>query len=129
MTNNDGGPPAFPGPTGGYGRNRGIEITREQQAIFTSYRLNCCGNITQWGVDVDDGDRDGQYSLNLQVWRPSPTVDDSTGASCYSLVGNNRFTSISPLNSPGVATVELPHLETSYYSSLEMCWVCMWKKL
>ena len=35
------------------------------------------------------------YILDLQVWRPSPTVDDSTGAGQYSLVGNNRFTSIS----------------------------------
>ena len=39
------------------------------------------------------------YSLDFQVWRPSPTVNDSTGAGCYSLVGNNRFTSI-PVNTP-----------------------------
>jgi hypothetical protein len=39
----------------------------------------------------------------IQVWRPSPTVDDSTGTGCYSLVGNNRFTSISLSN--GVAQV------------------------
>ena len=33
-----------------------------------------------------------EYTLNLQVWRPSPTaVDGSTGTGCYSLVGNNRF--------------------------------------
>ena len=32
------------------------------------------------------------YTLDLQVWRPSPTVDESTGTGCYSLVGNNRFT-------------------------------------
>ena len=32
------------------------------------------------------------YTVELQVWRPSPTVDDSTGTGCYSLVGNNRFT-------------------------------------
>ena len=37
---------------------------------------------------------DGSYSLDLQVWRPSPTVDTSTGTGCYSLVGNNNFTSI-----------------------------------
>ena len=35
------------------------------------------------------------YTLDLQVWRPSPTVDDSTGTGCYSLVGNNRFSDIS----------------------------------
>ena len=58
-----------------------------------------CGNITEWGVDVrPDGDNhqpdEEPYTLDLQVWRPSPTVDDSTGTGCYSLVGNNRFTSI-----------------------------------
>ena len=56
-----------------------------------------CGNITEWGVDVQPGGMyhdQGQYSLDLQVWRPSPTVDDSTSTGCYSLVGNNRFTSI-----------------------------------
>ena len=34
------------------------------------------------------------YTLNFQVWRPSPTVNLSTGTGYYSLVGNNRFTSI-----------------------------------
>ena len=33
------------------------------------------------------------YSLDFQVWRPSPT-EDNDGTGCYSLVGNNRFTSI-----------------------------------
>ena len=48
-------------------------------------------------MDVQPGGRHNnrQYTLDLQVWRPSPTVDDSTGAGQYSLVGNNRFTSIS----------------------------------
>ena len=45
----------------------------------------------------------GSFTLDLQVWRPSPTVDDSNGTGCYSLVGNNRFTSISV--SGGVAVV------------------------
>ena len=57
-----------------------------------------CGNITAWGADVH---RDGgmfRYNLEFQVWRPSPTVDDSTGTDCYSLVGNNRFTAISLSN-------------------------------
>ena len=56
-----------------------------------------CGIITAWGVDVQpggDNHNNGQYSLDLQVWRPSSTVNDSTGTGCYSLVGNNRFTSI-----------------------------------
>ena len=45
----------------------------------------------------------GSFTLDLQVWRPSPTVDDSTGTGCYSLVGNNRFTAINV--SGGVAIV------------------------
>ena len=87
-------------------------ITRHHQAIIPSYKFDCnpqmCGNITEWGVDVrpDGGNHqpdEDPYTLDLQVWRPSPTVDDSTGAGCYSLVGNNRFTSITL--SDGVAQV------------------------
>ena len=80
-------------------------ISAGRQAIIPSYKLICgqiCGNITEWGVDVDRENQRG-YFLDLQVWRPSPTVDDSTGTGCYSLVGNNRFTSISL--SGGVAQV------------------------
>ena len=64
-----------------------------------------CGNITEWGVDVHrvGGRHQNRYTLDLQVWRPSPTVDDSTGSGQYNLVGNNRFTSISL--SDGVAIV------------------------
>ena len=109
MSNNVNDRPEFPTAPdvpGGYGAS-GHEITFQQQAIFTHYRLNCCGNITVWGVDVNPGgaNRNGHYSLDLQVWRPSPTVDNSTGTGCYSLVGNNRFTSISSLIWPGVAIV------------------------
>ena len=42
-------------------------------------------------MQPDGGGVDRMFSLDLQVWRPSPTVQ-TTG--CYSLVGNNRFTSI-----------------------------------
>ncbi len=72
-------------------------IRFRQQAIIPTYELVCCGNITEWGVDIHPvtGIEPVVYSLDLQVWRPSPTVDDSTGTGCYSLVGNNRFTSIS----------------------------------
>ena len=64
-----------------------------------------CANITEWEVDLQPGGDNHQmaYTLDLQVWRPSPTVDDSTGTGCYSLVGNNRFTYISV--SGGVALV------------------------
>ena len=75
-------------------------IRRFNQAIIPSYKLECdqmCGNITEWGVDVepDGAGHDHQYILDLQVWRPSPTVDEFSGTGCYSLVGNNRFTSVS----------------------------------
>ena len=76
-------------------------ISFRQQAIVPTYELICCGNITEWGVDIHPvtGIEPVVYSLDFQVWRPSPTVDDSTGSGCYSLVGNNRFTSI-PVNTP-----------------------------
>ena len=35
----------------------------------------------------------GAYTIHFQVWRPSPTVS-SDGTGCYSLLGENRFTSI-----------------------------------
>ena len=87
-------------------------VPLHHQVIIPSYKFVCnqmCGNITVWGVDANPGGRNNQpqteggtpksaampYTLDLQVWRPSPTVDDSTGTGCYSLVGNNRFTSIS----------------------------------
>ena len=91
--------------------NRDV-LGRRRQAIISSYKFGCpgqdlmCGNITEWGADLHPGGGghdDGAYSLDFQVWRPSPTVDDSTGTGCYSLVGNNRFTSISL--SGGVAQV------------------------
>ena len=87
-------------------------LGRRQQAIISSYKFDCtgqnlmCGNITGWGADLYPGGtnhKNGEYSLDLQVWRPSPTVNDSTGTGCYSLAGNNRFTSISL--SRGVAQV------------------------
>ena len=91
QTNNENGLPEFMN----YG-NRLPRLVLHQQAIIPDYKLDCCGNITEWGVDVHPGGQGAteRYSLNLQVWRPSPTVDDSTGTGCYSLVGNNRFTSI-----------------------------------
>ena len=80
--------------------------------IIPSYRFTCCGNITEWGVDVHPGgggyDRD--YTLNLQVWRPSPTVQ-TTG--CYSLVGNNQFTSVSLLGNVAVVT-PLPEVRIQF---------------
>ena len=55
-------------------------------------------------VYPDGGKSQNEYTLDLQVWRPSPTVDDSTGAGQYSLVGNNRFTSITLSGQVAVVT-------------------------
>ena len=74
---------------------RRSEIIPElHQAIIPSYKFTCCGNITEWGGDVHPGGgmHDRIYTLNFQVWRPSPTVQ-TTG--CYSLAGNNKFISVS----------------------------------
>ena len=81
-------------------------------AIIPSYRFTCCGNIIGWGVDVHPGgaNNDGLYILNLQVWRPSPTVE-TTG--CYSLVGQNQFTSVSLTNQVAVVT-PLPQAQIEF---------------
>ena len=78
-------------------------IPELHQVIIPSYRFTCCGNIIEWGVDVHPGgdNHDGFYTLNLQVWRPSPTVE-TTG--CYSLLGNNRFTSVTLTNQVAMVT-------------------------
>ena len=93
-TESGNGPPDF--------TNYGAQprIYRYHQAIIPSYNFNCCGNITEWAVDVHPGGRgaNDRYNLDLQVWRPSPTVNDSLGTGQYSLVGNNSFTSISLRN-------------------------------
>ncbi len=93
QTNSENGPPEFTN----YG-NQFPRLLIHQQAIIPSYKLDCCGNITEWGVDVHPGGQGttDRYTLDLQVWRPSPTVtlNDSNGIGCYSLVGNNRFTTI-----------------------------------
>ena len=91
-----------------YNDDDGIgRINRYYQAIVPSYRFTCCGEIRGWGVDVKPEGRgdNRRYTLNLQVWRPSPTLDQ-TGGGVYSLVGNNRFTSIDLNN--GVAESLLP---------------------
>ena len=77
-----------------YGRT-GERINRYHQAIIPSYEFQCCGDIRVWAVDVHPGGRrdNRDYTLNLQVWRPSPALASSL--SRYYLIGNNRFTSIS----------------------------------
>ena len=92
----------------------GQQIARPReyhQAIVPSYKFNCCGIITEWGVDVHRGaGNEIEYELNLQVWRPSPTVKEDTGTGSYSLVGSNSFSSISPRD--GVAKLPLDSTQT-----------------
>ena len=78
-------------------------IPHLHQAIISSYKFECYGNITEWGVDVHPGGDmyQGVYTLSLQVWRPSPTVK-TTG--CHSLVGGNLFTSVSLMNQVAIVT-------------------------
>ena len=68
-------------------------ITHRHQAIIPSYRFDCCGEITEWGADVEQGGGGDQmmYTLDFQVWRPDPNISSN---GCYSLVGNNRFTQV-----------------------------------
>ena len=52
-------------------------------AVVTSLH----GKHMSWRWDHSNG----VYDIFFQVWRPSPTVQDN---GCYSLMGENRFTSI-----------------------------------
>ena len=83
------------------------QIKLHHQAIIPSYKITCCGNITEWGADVWPGGAgdDMSYTIDFQLWRPSPTTPQdsgSLGTGYYSLVGNNRFSAISL--SAGVAS-------------------------
>ena len=88
--------PSFKDYMGGEG-----QIPLYHQAIISSYQFQCCGNLTEWRVDLHPGSSadNGRYTLNLQVWRPSPTVDNS-----YNLVGNNRFPAL-PLSNGGALVI------------------------
>ena len=106
-------------------------IFYQHQAIIPSYKFrDCfmtCANITKWGVDVNlgGGMDQGEYTLDLQVWRPSPTVDNSTGAGYYGLVGNNRFTSIS-LSDQVVVVTPSPQGYIQFQPGDYLA--CLWKK-
>ena len=64
-------------------------IPPHRQAIITSYKFDCYGNITEWRLATRGYDTTASLSLQFQVWRPSPSVETN---GCYSLVGRNRFT-------------------------------------
>ena len=74
-----------------------------RQAIIPSYQFQCCGNVTEWRVDVHPASN-RQYTLNLQVWRPSLTV----GADTYNLVGNNQVPALSLSNGGAVVITPSP---------------------
>ena len=69
------------------------------QAIIPTYKFYCdCVNITSWETYVQPGGKNHYkaevYDITFQVWRPSPTVTSRNGhEGCYSLVGENIFTS------------------------------------
>ena len=74
--------------------NSSPRLPSGSQAIITTYEFECCGDVTAWQTYVQPGGgghRNGAYDIFFQVWRPSPTMQSN---GCYSLVGENRFTSI-----------------------------------
>ena len=109
-SNNENGLPPFRDYNSGPDSNTVINtdvIPHLHQAIIPSYRFDCCGNISEWGVDVFSNSDDNQstYFLDLQVWRPSPTVQES---GCYSKIGSNSFMSISLDNRTAVNIIPPP---------------------
>lgn len=94
-----------------YSNGGGGRILTNNQAIIPSYQFHCCGNITEWRVDVHPvGHREHQWisTLNLQVWRPSPTEgSDTLGTGFYSLAGNERVSPIS-LTAGGIIVTPTP---------------------
>ena len=85
LQTNGSGLPVFQGYDEGRSQAGGPDrrIHDQHQAIIPSYKFNCCGNITEWGVDLNPDGTRAKFDFILQVWRPSPTVNVS---GCYSLV-------------------------------------------
>ena len=76
------------------GRDGSVRFPSLTQAIVTSYKFQCCGDITAWQTYVQPSGgnhRDGVYSIFFQVWRPSPSVDSD---GCYNMVGEDRYADI-----------------------------------
>ena len=89
---------------GGYSRaGSGRRVHHRHQAIITSYRLNYCGNITEWGVDLNPDGTRARFDFIFQVWRPVNV------SGCYSLVDDFNSTGIpigiQPTPSTGVARI------------------------
>lgn len=77
----------------------------QHQTIIPSYKFQCCGVITEWMLSIAVSDNSTRETLSLQVWRPSPAVEQS---GCYNLVGSNNFTAASPQGQLTVVT-PAPH--------------------
>ena len=90
----------------GYVAGPPSRIRHRHQAIITSYRLNCCGNITEWGVDLNPNGTIARFNFIFQVWRPASNVNVS---GCYSLVDDFISTEIpigiQPTPTIGVARI------------------------
>ena len=84
QTNNINGLPIFQP----YGSGPSKRIQHQHQAIIPSYKFNCCGNITEWGVDLNPDGTDAEFDFILQVWRPL----NANG--CYTLVDDYMSTAI-----------------------------------
>ena len=84
---------------------KSVVFPLQHQAIIPSYKFQCCGTITEWEVSIASSGSNTMDVLSLQVWRPSPSVNE-TG--CYNLVGNNNFSSVS-LESELTSVTPLPH--------------------
>ena len=85
----------FQGYTGGAGAPA-RRIHHQHQAIIPSYKFNCCGNITEWGVDLNPDNGGGTFNFILQIWRPDSAATDTSG--CHSLVDDYSSKSISLQN-------------------------------
>lgn len=100
--NNKNGLPDYQGIESGL---KSVILPLQHQAIVPSYKFQCCGMITEWKVSIASIANDTMDILSLQVWRPSPSANE-TG--CYNLVGNNNFSSVS-LKSKLTSVTPLPH--------------------
>ena len=113
-TGNENGLP--PLPNQGYPDARGpSRIHHRHLAIISSYRLNCCGHITEWVVDLNPDQGRQSFDFILQVWRPAPDVNE-TG--CYSLVDDFISTSI-PIGIHPSSTIKVARITPSTAGQLQ----------
>ena len=114
LTNNENGLPPF-SDDGYSSAGPGSRIEHRYQAIIPSYRLNCCGNITEWGVDLNPDGTDARFDFIFQVWRPASNVN-ATG--CYSLVDDFISTEI-PIGIWPMQNVDVARITPSLADQLQ----------